>query len=169
MSLRKQEIVCGFVPFPRELIQMLVNNSSFSRVSHSGTLSFPCFQRLQATNTVLLTDKLRRYRSAEHDGSYQCEAEEVHVQRSVSATVEPSGDKLWDTQTHFHTPPTAPPHPPTQTHPDTPMMQRLMQPPCSPQPSGLILVSNPSHNPINAVSHHCPAQARARPPATRRQ
>lgn len=67
-------------------------------------------------------------------------------------------------------------HPPAQTHTHThpkhtPVMQKLTQPPCYLLPNGLILVLNPSHNPIDAVSHCRPTAASewARPPVTTRQ
>lgn len=99
----------------------------------------------------------QRTKSLEDYAPYQCEAEQVHVFK-VQARFEWRQVRqaaAWG-PAHFHTHiPLS--HSNTQrTHPTTPtpVMQKLMQPPCCLLPNSLILVLNPSHNPIDAVSHH---------------
>lgn len=84
----------------------------------------------------------------------------VQVQ-SEEKTIGLSGEELLAA----YPPPTH--HPPysntynctTHAQQHTPVMQRLTQPPRRLQPSGLIRVSNPSHNPIDAESCDCSAVA----------
>lgn len=93
MNLGEKESVCSCCLSPQRAHFRSLSTRITSPVSPTETHRISSASEAAGIERVPLTDITQIYWSSEEDVSYQREAEQVHVRRSVPQTMEPSGDE----------------------------------------------------------------------------